>query len=192
MLNDAGKLAEKYAMAIFEVAQEKDLLDVVQADLALVGKLFAENDELQNFASNPRVPAIARRDALQQIFSGSVQDFVLTFLTIISDRRRESILPNIIQSYNRFLNEKRGIISVHVTTARELSAAEYEALTQQLGKKLNSRVVLEKTIDPSLMGGVIARIGDKLIDGSVARQLKRLEQSLMGIDLNKIGVTNGI
>ena len=192
MLKDAGKLAEKYGMAIFELAEEKNLLDAVKEELALVNSLFAEHADLQNFITNPRVPGVAKRDVLRQVFADKVQPFILSFLLLVADRRREAILPDMIKAYNRFLNEKRGVVEACVTTARELSAAEYDALAEQLGKKLSSKVVLEKTIDPSIVGGVVVRIGDKLIDGSVIRQLKRLETALMGIDLNKIGVTNAI
>ncbi len=192
MLKDAGKLAEKYGMAIFELADEKNLLDAVKEELAAVNALFAEHPDLQQFVSNPRVPTVAKRDVLRQVFADKVQPFILSFLLLVTDRRREAILPDIIKAYNRFLNERRGLVEARVTTARELAPAEYEALTARLGKRLNRQVVLEKAIDPSIIGGVVVRIGDKLIDGSVVRQLKQLESALMKIDLNKIGVTNGI
>ena len=192
MLKDAGKLAEKYSMAIFELAEEQNLLDVVKDELDTVSALLVEDAELKGFISNPRVPMVAKHDVLKQVFADKVQPFVFNFLLLIAERKREAVLPEIIRDYKRFLNEKRGIVEVQVTTARALSTDEQETLARQLGKKLNSQVVLEKTIDPSIMGGVIVRVGDKLIDGSVGRQLKRLEMALMGIDLNKIGVTNGI
>ena len=192
MLKEVGKLAEKYAMAVFELAEEQNMLDAVKDELAMVDSLFKEQTDLQEFVCNPRVPSVAKRDVLKQVFADKVQPFVLNFLLIVADRKREAILPEIIKAYNRFLNEKRGIMEVQVTTARALSDAQAEALSTQLGKKLNSRVILEKTIDPAIIGGVVVRVGDKLIDGSVGRQLKRLEMALLGIDLKKIGVTNGI
>lgn len=179
-------------MAVFELAEEQNLLDAVKDELAMVDSLFKEQADLQDFVCNPRVPAVAKRDVLKQVFADKVQPFVLNFLLIVAERKREAILPEIIKAYNRFLNEKRGIVEVQVTTARALSDVQAEALTTQLGKKLNSRVILEKTIDPAIIGGVVVRVGDKLIDGSVGRQLKRLEMALLGIDLKKIGVTNGI
>ena len=192
MLKEVGKLAEKYAMAVFELAEEQNMLDAVKDELAMVDSLFKEQTDLQEFVCNPRVPSVAKRDVLKQVFADKVQPFVLNFLLIVADRKREAVLPAIIKAYNRFLNEKRGIVEVKVTTARPLSDTQAEALSQQLGKKLNSRVILEKTIDPAIIGGVVVRVGDKLIDGSVGRQLKRLEMALLGIDLKKIGVTNGI
>ncbi len=191
-MKDAGKLAEKYGMAIFELADEKNLLEAVQQELAMVSELFAEHPDLQPFVSNPRVPSVAKRDVLRQVFADKVQPFILSFLLLVADRRRETILPDIIKAYNRFLNERRGLVEVRVTTARQLADAEYEALASRLGKRLDRQVVLEKAIDPSIIGGVVVRIGDKLIDGSVVRQLKQLENALMKIDLNKIGVTNAI
>ncbi len=192
MLNEAGKLAEKYSMALFELAEEQNLLDVVKDELDAVSALLMGDAELKGFISNPRVPMVAKHDVLKQVFADKVQPFVFNFLLLMTERKREAVLPEIIRDYKRFLNEKNGIIEAHVTTARALSVEEQESLARQLGKKLNSQVVLEKTIDPGIMGGVIVRVGDKLIDGSVGRQLKRLEMALMGIDLNKIGVTNGI
>lgn len=192
MLKEVGKLAEKYAMAVFEIADEQNMLDGVKDELALIETLFREQADLQEFVCNPRVPSVAKCDVLKQIFTDKVQPFVLNFLLIVAERKREAILPGIITAYNHFLNEKRGIVEVQVTTARPLSDAHEEALKKQLGKRLNSQVILEKTIDPAIVGGVVVRIGDKLIDGSVERQLKRMEMALVGIDLKKIGVTNAI
>jgi len=97
---------------------------------------------------------------------------------LLIDKRRETILPSIFTEFKRLLNEARNMIEADVITALPLDDAEHEALAQKLGVVTGKNVVLKTKIDPTILGGVIVKIGDKLIDGSVARQLKTLQTAL--------------
>ncbi len=85
-----------------------------------------------------------------------------------------------------------GKAQVRITTARELSGAEYEALVGNLSAKMGRELFVEKQVDPAIVGGVIVQIGDNILDGSVARQLRKYEEMMTGIDVKKIGVTNAV
>ena len=106
------------------------------------------------------------------------------------EKNRISLFNNIHRAYTNLMNEKNNIVEIKVTTARNLSETEYAEVTEKVGKILNKNIILIKHVNPEIMGGIIIQMGDKLIDGSIARQLKNMEKSLKSIDMREIGVTN--
>ena len=105
------------------------------------------------------------------------------------DKRRETALTGIIRQYVALANKARNIVEAEVTTAIALTTAEQEMLGAKLSKVTGRTVILKPTVDQAIIGGVIVKIGDKLIDGSIVRQLKALEQALIRSEA-KIGVTS--
>lgn len=174
-----NQLALKYAQAIFEIASEKTMLDVVEKQLKLVEDTIAGHEELTTLMYHPLVPAAAKKDTISRVFAGELDGFVQNFLLLLVDKRREPALPAIIREYIRLANEARNIAEAEVFTAKELSAEQIEALAAKLSKVTGKNIVLKTTLDQALLGGVVVKIGDKLIDGSVARQLKVLKAALV-------------
>lgn len=176
MLND--QLAIKYAQALYELASEKSMLPQVEQQLFEVEQALAAYDDLAALLYHPRVDAQAKKTVITQVFGEDLADFVHNFLLLLVDKRRETVLPTIFTEFKKLLNEARNIIEADVVTALPLSEAEHHALAQKLGVVTNKNVVLKTKVDPGILGGVIVKIGDKLIDGSVARQLKTLKAAL--------------
>ena len=173
-----SQLALKYAQAIYEIATEKAMLDQVEKELKLVEATIAGHEELAHLIYHPLVPAEAKKQTISQIFAEELNVFVRNFILLLIDKRREPALPAIIREYIRLANEARNIAEAEVITARELSPEQQAALAGKLSKVTGKNIVLKTTIDQELLGGVVVKIGDKLIDGSVARQLKALKAAL--------------
>ncbi len=174
-----SQLALKYAQAIYEIATEKTMLDKVEQQLKLVEATIAGHDDLATLMYHPLVPAQAKKETINRVFDGDLDGFVHNFLLLLVDKRREPALPAIIREYIRLANEARNIAEAEVLTAKELSAEQLEALAAKLSQVTGKNIVLKTTIDQELLGGVVVKIGDKLIDGSVARQLKALKAALL-------------
>lgn len=174
-----NKLALKYAQAVYEIANEKAMLDVVEKQLKLVQATIAGHDDLTTLMYHPLVPAPAKKETINRIFAGDLDGFVQNFLLLLIDKRREPALPAIISEYIRLANEARNIAEAEVFTAKELSAEQLEALAAKLSKVTGKNIVLKTTLDQTLIGGIIVKIGDKLIDGSVERQLKVMKAALL-------------
>lgn len=174
-----NQLALKYAQAIYEIATGKAMLDKVEQQLKLVEATIAGHSELANLIYHPLVPAKAKKETINRIFADDLDSFVHNFLLLLIDKRREPALPAIIREYIRLANEARNIAEAEVFTAKELSAAQLEALAAKLSQVTGKNIVLKTTVDQELLGGVVVKIGDKLIDGSVARQLKALKAALV-------------
>ncbi|MDF2569022.1 MAG: atpH [Sporomusa sp.] len=174
-----NKLAVKYAQAIYEIASEKAMLDTVEKQLKLVEATISGHADLATLMYHPLVPAPSKKETINRVFAGDLDAFVQNFLLLLIDKRREPALPAIIREYIRLANEARNIAEAEVFTAKELSAEQLDALAAKLSKVTGKNVVLKTTIDQELIGGVVVKIGDKLIDGSVARQLKALKTALL-------------
>ncbi len=185
----SNQLATTYGQAVFELACAKDMLDQVEQQLLLVEDTLSKQADLAALLYHPRVPGKAKKDTIIKVFGDELTDFVRHFLLLLVDKRREMALSAIIRQYVVLANKARNIVEAEVITALPLSQAEKAALSQKLTKVTGRTVILKPAIDPSIIGGVIVKIGDKLIDGSISRQLKALEQVLVRSEA-KIGVTS--
>ncbi len=185
----ASQLAMRYAEALYELAAERQALDGVEKDLAGVEETIAAHEDLATLLYHPQVPLAAKKETVTRVFGPQVTDFVLKFLLLLVDKRREAALPAIIKEYKVLANKARNIAEAEVTTAMPLSEGEKTALAAKLGAVTGKTVVLNTKVDDRIVGGVVVKIGDKLIDGSVARQLEALRAALLKTEVRKIGVT---
>ena len=183
------KLASTYAQAIFELARDADKLDSVERELLAVTKALDEHEELASLLYHPRVPTAAKKDTINKVFGAELSELVRNFILLLIDKRRETSLVGIVREYVASANEARNIIEAVVTTAHPLGDTEREQLVAKLGKVTGKSVILKPLIDPTIIGGVVVQVGDKLIDGSIARQLKAMEKALLRTEA-KIGVTS--
>ncbi|MEN6412124.1 MAG: F0F1 ATP synthase subunit delta [Veillonellales bacterium] len=174
------QLAQKYAQAVYELAAENNLLEQVETELQMVGETIEDNPDLAIFLYHPQVLAAAKKETVSRIFKQELSEMVHTFLLLLIDKRREAILPAIVREYCNLSNAARNIAEAEVTTAKPLSDAEHAALADKLSAVTGKNMVLKTSIDPRLLGGVIVKMGDKLIDGSVVRQLEMLKTTLLG------------
>ncbi|MBP2629059.1 MAG: synthase subunit delta [Firmicutes bacterium] len=187
-----NQLAIKYAQAVYELAVEKDMLDVVEKELLLVESTITSYADLATLLYHPQVLAQAKKEIIRKIFGQDVNDFVLTFLLLLLDKRREAALPAIIAEYVKIANQARNIVKAEVTTALPLAESQHAALVKKLSLVTGKTVVLTTELDQTIIGGMIIKIGDKLIDGSVVRQLATLKNALLNNEVTGIGVTDSI
>lgn len=173
------RLAQKYARAIFEVAAEEGQLREFGAQLAEVNKVITSQPDLQAFISNPQVQTEAKKEVIDKLFKEDLTGFVYNFIMLLIDKRRETLLKEIVAAYQKMANQAQNIVEAKVTVASALTKAQEARLIQKLQETTGKTVVVDTTVDKGILGGVIVRIGDKLIDGSVMRQMQALKAQLM-------------
>jgi F-type H+-transporting ATPase subunit delta len=170
--------ARHYAAAVFEVARESNSLDEWLTDLERVAQVLAV-PQAERALTSPAVPEGERLAALKRL----VPDLgppAQSLLTILVQRGRLQLVPQILADYGRRLDEHRGVAIVEVTTAVALDGDSERVLAERLSRYTGRQVRLEKQVDPEIIGGVVARIGDELIDDSVRGRLDRLHRRLAG------------
>lgn len=184
MMTQRRRLARRYAVALGMLAEEQGLLDRVEKDLDLVLGLLAESKEFRYYLYNDQISSTERCEFLESAFKEELAPLSLNFLFLVIRKHRVRYLESIIDAYVEYANARRGIVVVRVTTAKELDQMLAEHLTEGLGKALESQVRLRASVDPTLLGGVVVRVGDLLIDGSAVSRLAQLGRTLKSAQLN--------
>lgn len=173
-------LATRYARALFELGSEAGGIEVLLGHLETLATTYRENEELQDVLENPMTPHEARRAILAEIAErGAVGPVAKNTLLLLADRRRVRLLPAIAKRLREMVDVSRGVVHAEVVTAVALNDAFYERLRAQLERTTGKRVVLDRREDPSLLAGVVTRIGDTVYDGSLRARLDAMRGSLV-------------
>ncbi|MFT8391629.1 MAG: F0F1 ATP synthase subunit delta [Sporolactobacillus sp.] len=164
-------VASRYAEALFEIAEERQLIDAIETQLASVNDTLSENDELRRVLQHPQISADEKKALVDRLFKDTVGLEVSNLLKLLIDRKRESLINDVLEAYTHFANEKRGILDVTVTTAVPLDEDEQSDLARRLGEVLGKKLRISLTVNKEIIGGILMRIGDRLYDGTVAGKL---------------------
>lgn len=175
-------LAERYAAALFELADERHDLDTVAGDLRELRAMLAGSGDLMRLVRSPVLSRAEQGKAMAAIVEDSkLSKLTADFIAIVARNRRLFAVPAMIEAYLAKLAERRGEITAEITAAQPLSEAQQGALGDQLRRVVGSRVTIDVHVDPSLLGGMIVKIGSRMVDGSLKGQLQRLQLSMKGI-----------
>ncbi len=175
-----GVIAKRYATALLEIGVETSSLDTLVQEMERAAATYESSSELRSSLDNPLVPLPAKRAILQDVANGlSMSDTGRNALGLLLDRRRMRALPAIAQRLKEMADEKRGLLRAQVLTAMPLPEDYYQRLQAQLERVTGRRIALDRKLDPTLICGVVARVGDTVYDGSILSRLKQMRDSLM-------------
>ena len=175
----AGSLARRYARALLSIGADRKNTDKLGADLRAFAQAMKTSEELAMLLGNPAFPRADRKkivDALAQRFG--TDPTVRTFLYLLLDKERLSQLPAISREVDAAIEAAAGRISAEVTSAKPLTSAQLAQITAALEKLSGKKVQIVRKEDPELLGGVVAKVGDIIYDGSVRTQLRQLRDSM--------------
>jgi F-type H+-transporting ATPase subunit delta len=170
--------ARRYAEAAFEVAERDKTVDAWRSELETAAELAGDDRSLEVLA-NPAIPGERRSEVLGELLGKRVSTPVQNLIQLMLRRGRIDQLPRVAAEFRRLDDARQGVIHATATAASELTKDEVRALTARLEQQTGGRVELAVDIDPSLLGGLIVRVGDRLIDGSVRGRLERLRNQLI-------------
>ena len=173
-------LARRYAGAVFEAAKSAGAIDKVESDLGLVTYSLQTMPRLREALSHPLIPAARKKEIAAEVFGGKVEGVTLDFLNLLIDKRREEIIEHVEREYVQLANECRGIVVAVASSAVPLTPEERAGLRAKLEQFTGKKVELRAEEDPGLIGGLLVRIGDTVIDGSVKGYLASLKHRLLG------------
>ncbi len=176
-------VAKRYGQALFELAKEKDCLQSVQQDLQQILAVIADSTELQGVIANKLMQAEVKQRVFKQLFDNRINSISLNFLLLVLQKQRENALEQIAKQFNNLADQDAGIVKAKVKSAVRLEPDYLKKLQQALGQATKKQVELELELDRSIMGGIVVRIGDRIIDGSVAAKLKLLEKHLKSVEI---------
>jgi F-type H+-transporting ATPase subunit delta len=170
----------RYARALLEVAvKEKADVDQVERDLMAVVDLFAQHKAFAQVMLNPVVPVPRKRAAMDAVIERAhLLPMVSKLLALLAERDRLVLLPDLLAAYRERLLDYRDVIRAEITTTAPLGPDRVKAIEASLARASGRTVTLSATVDPSIIGGVVTRIGSTIYDGSVTRQLQRMKEKL--------------
>ena len=177
-----GGLAGRYASALFELADEQKKLDKVAENLTALKAVIDDSKDLRDLIRSPLYGRDAQGKAMAALLDKMQADeLTRNFVLVVTRNRRLFALRQIAEAYLAELARRRGEVTAEVTAAAELSDAQKAALTEALNKSVNGKVQLDVKIDPAILGGLIVRVGSRMIDSSVRSKLQRLKFAMKGV-----------
>ena len=173
--------ATRYARALLDVGiKEKANLEQIQHALAEFTDLFTQHPSLAKVLLNPAVPVQRKIAAVKELLHRvNVTPMLSKLLVLLAERDRLVLLPDLLASYRERLLDHQKVVRAEVTTAAPLEAARAKAVETGLAKMTGRTVTLSTKVDPSIIGGVVTRIGSTIYDGSVTRQLQKMKERLV-------------
>ena len=171
-------VASRYAEALFQVVEETDSTDKLYGELKAVVDIVKENKDFSNILRSPLVSKEEKKDLITKVFDGKLSQNMINFLKILADKDRLALLADIEKDFKVLLNEKNNILEGIVITAVPMKEEEVKELQTKLSAKYNKTVVLENEVDKSVLGGVLVRLGNEEIDGTVKNRLDKMKEQL--------------
>jgi F-type H+-transporting ATPase subunit delta len=173
--------ARIYARSLFDLAQHKGGQTTIEESLGELEDILdlARSDaKFGEFLSSPSIPAAKRSGVIEKIFKGRVSDLTFRFLQVLNSKGRIAYLPSIAAAFDQQTQERFGRIEVDVITAEPLPGDQVRQLRDRLAKVMGKEVILHPYTEAGMIGGVKFRIGDQLVDASVATQLRKMKDKL--------------
>jgi F-type H+-transporting ATPase subunit delta len=175
-------VAQRYARSLFELAQEEKLADSVAEELAALSTALEESTEFRSFARSPILTAQEQIDVLKNILPKlGVKNLTANFVQLLAQNRRLSLLEDAISAYKMLLDRSKDIAKAEVISAEPLSTLQVQTLKDALKGTASKDIRLEQHVDQSLIGGLIVRLGSRMIDTSLKTKLSTLKTALKGI-----------
>jgi len=176
MLNKS--VARRYAEAFFSIAQEANKIDDYQNELGKIIQSIQETEALREYFAHPLIPAKEKKEVANKLFAQAVSTITLNFLLLVLDKKRETYLEIIYKEYEEMADESKNIKKAELISAMAVSDEDVKTLSETLSSSTGKTIQLRLTIDPAIIGGIKIRMGDKIIDASVAKKLEMLKNNL--------------
>lgn len=183
-----GAIARRYAGAIFDIGLKQNTLERTLEDVQEIAKLFSIR-KLAFLLNEPNIPAERKEAAIRQGLESKVLPTSLNLALLTVQRGLVDIMPNIAQELQQLVLDYKNEATAEVTTATRLDESMQRQVQQALERMTGKKIVLQTRVQPEILGGVVARVGDQVIDGSVERRLRLLQQQLLtGVASAKVDV----
>ena len=173
------EIAQVYARSLFEVAEERDRIDVVREQLGQFTDALAESRELELFFFSPYFSTEEKKEGLDKAVEDA-DEIVRNFLALLIENHRMPALMRVRREYEQLWQEANKMLPVQVTSAVELEEAVAREIGEEIGRQTGRRVELSTTVDPDVLGGIVLRVGNSILDASIRTRLERLRKQVAG------------
>jgi F-type H+-transporting ATPase subunit delta len=181
---EAQQVAERYAHGLFELTQESGNTEAVHWDFSDVATILKQDDALIHFLAAPQIVDSDKTAVVAKVFKGKVADQLYHLLQLLVAKRRTNFLEEIAAEYSRLYHESKDIVATRLISAIPLTTDEVDRVKLRLNKLTGSSIEISTEVDPAIIGGVIAFVGDKIIDCSIRHELEVLREQLLELKVH--------
>lgn len=182
-MNDS-KISVRYAKALYELAQKKNLLEQVKQDMAGIESVYKKTAEFKQFIEDPVLKQSVKRDIMQKLFTDKVEAITLNFLLLTVQNKRENYLADITRMFLEMYRKNKGIISAVLTTAVNIDEAVKKNIVNIVKTAEVNEVELTSEVNKDIIGGFVLKVDDVQYDASTINQLKKLKRNLLQTSMN--------
>ncbi len=174
-------VSKRYGLALFELAQEKGQVDVIQQELLEVKKVFEQNMDLELLLDNPKLAMAKKKELLATLFQ-EAHILIQNTLFIMLEKHRIGEILHTIEEFIEYANEATGVAPAKVFSTRILTAEELQGISTRFAAKVDrTSLQIENIVDPTLIGGIRVQIGNHIYDGSLSGKLERMQRDIIGL-----------
>ena len=171
------EIAEVYARALFEVAKERDILDEIHDDLGAFTTALEENRELAVFFFSPYFSSEEKKDGLERAVTGADPIF-MNFLETLLERHRMPVIFRMRTRFEQLWDEEKKLLPVEITSSVQLDKAIVQSIGERIGEQTGQKVELSSKVDPEILGGLVVRVGNFVLDASIRNRLNQLRKQV--------------
>jgi ATP synthase F1 delta subunit len=171
------ELARVYGRSLFEVALEQGRLDVIREQLGQIADALKENRDLAVFFFSPYFSSAEKQQSLGGLFDGA-DEILINFLELLIENHRMPVIFRVRSEYERLWDEENKMLPVQITSAIALDAQTTENLGKTIGERAGRKVTLSARVDPDILGGIIVRVGNSILDASIRNRLEQLRRQV--------------
>ncbi len=179
MASGDARAARRYATALFQAAKAQNMVETIEKDFASLQEMIQAAPAFQQFWLSPLIPSGRKREIAAKLLQNSVCPLTLAFVRLLADKRREAVLTEIPAELRLLADQDKGILRAEATFAVAPTPQEENDIRESLQKRTGKNVTLHVHVDPDILGGVLVRFNDNVLDGSVRGTLERLREHML-------------
>jgi len=175
-VNDVARV---YAGSLFDISREKNQTEDLGEELKILSEIISEDDDFKNYLVTPGISDESKKEFINKIFVGKLSETTVNFLNLLIDKGRQSVIGDIYEAFVELSDKANNRQRVTVVTQTSLDDSLREKIKSGISKKTGMEILLNEKIDESIFGGIIIKIGDLVIDGSLAKGLQNIKRNLL-------------
>lgn len=171
------ELARVYARSLFEVAKENGKLEEIREQLAMFAQALRDNADLAVFFFSPYFSTVEKQGGLRRVLDGADANF-MRFLELLIENHRMPVIHRIERAFERLWEDEHRVLPVEITSAVELDESTVQGVGESIGQRTGRRVALTRRVDPDILGGIVVRVGNSILDASIRNRLEQLRRQV--------------
>lgn len=175
----AKLISKRYAVALFELAQETDKMDIFNSQVEMIYTSIKANKEFLSVLNHPRISGDEKFNLFQNIYKDNISEEILGLMSIIVKKNRETEILEILETFLELVREHKGITTAFIYSATALTNEQINNIKENLSKNLNKEIIIKADVKPDLIGGLLINVDGKVIDNSIKKSLEDIKKSLI-------------